>query len=191
MRAPTCTSQHRGRQLPRPARNAEAAFNSCIVVLYTPRGIRYRTTCLYRLATPLSPVRYQVAPAGRSGAHPVRTLALRLTYSCNPPCRMPPVYRPVRGDHEICMGHGPSMATPLAAATAGRRSRPRARPDPPDASLGPPEHKVELFSCNFHRILAVNFRAEAAAMAAWPPVGGGRSIQPTPCESREARQLSG
>ena len=30
---------------------------------------------------------------------------------------------------------------------AGRRSRPSARPDPPDASPGPPEHKVELFSC--------------------------------------------
>ena len=42
---------------------------------------------------------------------------------------------------------------------AGRRRRPRARPDPPDASPGPPKHKVELFSCNFHRILLV-FRAE-------------------------------
>ena len=36
---------------------------------------------------------------------------------------------------------------------AGRRRRPRALPDPPDASPGPPELRVQLFSCNFHRIL--------------------------------------
>ena len=41
----------------------------------------------------------------------------------------------------------------LSRPRAGRRRRPHARPDPPDASPGPLEHKIELFFCNFHRIL--------------------------------------
>ena len=44
------------------------------------------------------------------------------------------------------MGHGPRTVSFGLKLRPGRRRRPRARPDPPDASPGPPEHKVQSYS---------------------------------------------
>ena len=61
---------------------------------------------------------------------------------------------------------------------AGRRRRPRALPDPPDASPGPPELRVHPFSCNFHRILLFSARSghgRPASRRRWSD-GPGRGI---------------
>ena len=79
------------------------------------------------------------------------------------------------------------MAAHLAVGTmsgprAGRRRRPRARPDRPAVSPGPTEHtavKSNSSLVTFIGFYSLLFSALSGHVAAWLPVGGGRMIPNT------------